>query len=307
MGMDHIAAFRDAIEACGIAPPAKVKDDGKRHRFSSSGKPSDDAGWYILHGGEWPAGAFGCWRSGINERWQHCERTQFTEAERQVWRQRMAQLDVQRQAEREQARVQAALKAERLWALGRDATKAVHPYLVKKLIPGIGARVFKHMLLIPMRHDLTGLVGLQVIQLDGSRAFLKGTPADGAYMVLGTIRRGRAAILCEGYATGVSIHVATGHPVIVAFSSGNLSSVASRCMQVLNGVRLVVAADDDAFTTKGGNPWNPGLESAKGTGLECIQPVWRVPRGHSTDFNDLHADEGLDSVRACFRALNFTA
>lgn len=44
-------AFRSAIAATGITPPADVIPDGKIHRFASNGERGDDAGWYVLHAG----------------------------------------------------------------------------------------------------------------------------------------------------------------------------------------------------------------------------------------------------------------
>ncbi len=68
----HDAAdrFRAALRAAGLNPPDRIEADGKLRRFASSGKRGDDAGWYVLHGDGIPAGAFGCWRSGISESWR---------------------------------------------------------------------------------------------------------------------------------------------------------------------------------------------------------------------------------------------
>ena len=38
--------------------------------------------------------------------------------------------------------------------------------------------------------------------------------------------KGGKLIVCEGYATGASLHDATGEAVAVAFNSGNLEAVA---------------------------------------------------------------------------------
>jgi putative DNA primase/helicase len=54
--MDAQSQFSDAIRASGLPPPDSIIDDGKLHRFSSNGKRSDDAGWYVLFGGDIPAG-----------------------------------------------------------------------------------------------------------------------------------------------------------------------------------------------------------------------------------------------------------
>jgi putative DNA primase/helicase len=70
MSASPVEQFREAIRTAGIEPPDLIKTDGKLHRFSSDGRRGDDAGWYILHAGDIPAGAFGCWRSDIYETWR---------------------------------------------------------------------------------------------------------------------------------------------------------------------------------------------------------------------------------------------
>jgi putative DNA primase/helicase len=201
------------------------------------------------------------------------------------------------QAERAAAAETAAAKAAKLWEAA--SPDRAHPYLARKQIPGTGARVVRDQLLVPMRHGPGPLVGLQVIQADGSRKFLTGTPASGAYMTLGKPARNGWVVICEGYATGVSIHMATGYCVVVAFSAGNLQPVAAKIRAALPEAVLVLAADDD-FQTNG----NPGVTAAHAaaaavSGLVAI-PRWIDDRGEGTDFNDLHLAEGLDAVRQCF-------
>ena len=203
------------------------------------------------------------------------------------------------QAERAAAAEQAAAKAAKLWEAATP--DRAHPYLARKQIPGTGARVVRDQLLVPMRHGPGALVGLQVIQADGSRKFLTGTPASGAYMTLGKPSRTGMVVICEGYATGVSIHLATGYCVVVAFSAGNLHAVAVKIRAALPEATLIMAADDD-FQTAG----NPGVTAARSaadavSGLLAL-PRWADDRGDGTDFNDLHVSEGLDAVRHCIDA-----
>ena len=203
------------------------------------------------------------------------------------------------QAERAAAAEQAAAKAAKLWEAATP--DRAHPYLARKQIPGIGARVVRDQLLVPMRHGPGALVGLQVIQADGSRKFLTGTPAGGAYTTLGKPSRTGWVVICEGYATGVSIHLATGYCVVVAFSAGNLQAVATKIRAALPEAALVLAADDD-FRTDG----NPGVTAARAaaeavSGLLAL-PRWADDRGDGTDFNDLHVSEGLEAVRHCIDA-----
>lgn len=303
--MPHIAAFIDAIASAGLTPPTEILDDGKRHRFSSSGKPKDDTGWYILHGDDRPAGAFGCWRSGISVSWKHdAPKKEFSAAERAAWKKRIADVEAERAADLAEASAYAAAESAKMWAAARE--DAAHEYLARKRIPGMGARVLKNMLLIPVKHSARDIVGVQRIWPDGTKRPVKGTPMAGAYTTLGTPTRDGTVVICEGYATGVSIHMATGYCVVVAFFAGNLAPVAAKITAALPSARVVIASDDDVFTVRpenhpmAGQPWNPGLESAIATGLPVILPVWAGERERDTDFNDLHLREGLDAVRACF-------
>ena len=65
-------------------------------------------------------------------------------------------------------------------------------------------------------------------------------------------------LLCEGFATGATLHQATGHATAACFSAGNLLSVAKVLRGKFPELRLVLCADNDAHT-----PGNPGLTKAR--------------------------------------------
>ncbi len=62
----------------------------------------------------------------------------------------------------------------------------------------------------------------------------------------------------EGYATGASIHQATGYPVAVAFDSGNMPHVAAALRAAFQEVPLLMCGDNDRDTEG-----NPGLKNAR--------------------------------------------
>lgn len=292
--MNNSDDFKAAIAAAGLTPPDTIVS-GKLTRFSTNGKKSDDAGWYIFHDDERPAGRFGCNRSGVDATWRADTRREFTPEERREWAERMRALEAERDEERKRATARAAEKAASMWAAARPADAHHHDYLQRKQIPGVGARLLRDQLIVPMRQGAGELCGLQVIQPDGSRKFLTGTPAGGAYTTIGKPTRTGPIVICEGYATGVSIHMATNWCVVVAFSAGNLAAVAAKIRKALPDAELIIGADDDAFTEG-----NPGRAAAAATGLPVALPLWIGERDSGTDFNDLHNAEGLDAVRACF-------
>ncbi|CAB4200501.1 Archaeal primase DnaG/twinkle, TOPRIM domain [uncultured Caudovirales phage] len=292
--MNHTEAFRDAIAAAGLTPPNEIIGDGVIHRFSSNGRPRDEGGWYKFFDDDRPAGVFGCWRTDISVTWKSdAPRTEFTPEQKAAWKQRMQQVEAERLAERQQVTEQAAITAAEMWSQARPAD---HDYLLRKKIPCLGARVLGGELLIPMKHSAKELVGLQRIMQDGGKFFIKGSPLAGAYCTLGTPSASGTVVICEGYATGVSIHLATGWCVVVAFNAGNLSAVSGKICKALPTARVIIGADDDVFTDG-----NPGMTAAAATGLPICRPSWTGDRGRGTDFNDLHVSEGIDAVLACFQ------
>jgi putative DNA primase/helicase len=212
---------------------------------------------------------------------------------------RAARLEADRLAA-EQDRATCAAVAAEAWS---RAIEGDHPYTTRKLITTEGARVLDGDLLIPMRHGPGALVGLQRIKPDGTKLFLKGTPATGAYTVLGKPGKHGPVVICEGWATGKSIQAATGYCVVVAFNASNLQPVAEKIRRALPEAALIIGADDD-FETGERTGKNTGLvaadEAACAVSALIAVPLWIDDRGRGTDFNDLHAAEGLDAVRQCF-------
>lgn len=218
------------------------------------------------------------------------------------------------------ATASAAAEANDFWQHATPAES--HPYLSRKNIAGSGARILDEMpatridpetgeihtftvrnvLLVPMRHGPGPLVGLQAINADGSKRFLRGTPVSGAYHVLGKPDRRGTVVIAEGFATAATIHQATGLCTVVAFNAGNLRPVAEKIRAAMPDARLVIAADDDAFTAG-----NPGLRAAISAARACAAgiavPQWPDTRGEATDFNDLFALAGADAVVSCFASL----
>lgn len=296
---DVIDRFSQAMRALDIETEATILADGQRHRFRVTGdKAGSENGWYVLHLDGVPAGAFGCWKRGISETWCAKSASAMTEAERQAHKSRM---EASRRAlEAEQTRVRAACKAkaERLWNEAAETVSADHQYLVAKGVKPYGLRQLRDALMVPVRADGGGLVGLQFIQPDGSKRFLTGTPKAGSYhRITGSMAR---VLICEGYATGASLHEATGCAVAIAFDAGNLLAVATTLREKLPDAVLVLCADDDRHTES-----NLGKTKAWAAALavDGLLVVPEFPAGATgTDFNDLHHLHGLQAVRAAVEA-----
>lgn len=291
-----IEAFRTAIESAGLTPPDTIHCDGAIHRFSTNGRRGDDSGWYVLNLDGIPAGSFGCWRSGLHSTWCGKSDSSMTTAERDAHRQRIKAMKAQREAEQAQRQQKASETAAALWQQADPAT--AHPYLSTKAIKPHGIKTFGDTLLIPMRDTTGTLHSLQSISTDGSKMFHPGGRVKGCYFGIG--KPADKLIVCEGFATGASIHEATGDAVAVAFNAGNLEAVALALRTKYPALQIVIAADDDHLTDG-----NPGLTKARSAALAVggfvVAPQFPAGRPvKATDFNDLAAIAGLDAVRVCF-------
>jgi putative DNA primase/helicase len=89
-------------------------------------------------------------------------------------------------------------------------------------------------LVIPM-FQKNKVKSLQFINAKGEKRFLPGGKK-GGYLI-GSIQPDKPVCVCEGFATGTSIHEATGYPVLVAFDAGNLRNMAEVLRAEYPGVR----------------------------------------------------------------------
>ncbi len=288
-------AFLAAIEAAGLPPPYEIIADGQIHRFSSNGKVDDRTGWYILRGDGVAAGVFGCWREGITHHWRSKSTSVMTQTERVAYRGQVQAMKTQRDSEQAKRNADAAARAYKWFDAAPLCTS--HPYLTTKGVQPYDIRQSGARLLIPL-YDSTGILhSLQTITPDGDKRFLTGGRVKGCFHSI-TGPDG-VLLICEGYATGASLHEATGHAVAVAFNAGNLETVALDLHAQYPDVKIVIAADDDD-QTKG----NPGMAKARAAaaavgGYLAVPDFGANRPAKATDFNDLHQHSGLDAVKRC--------
>jgi putative DNA primase/helicase len=248
-----INQFRQAIAAAGLTPPTEIIADGVIHRFTTNGKPTHKNGWYMLHTDGIAAGAFGDWCEGFTQNWCSTEDTSMTEPERFAHRERIKAMQHQRDdglAQRQQLGAADALKR---WTVAALCTQ--HDYLLRKGIQSHGARIEGDKLLLPMRTTDGKLHSLQTITPDGTKMFMSGGRVKDCFFAIGTPNG--VLIVCEGFATGASIHECTGHAVAIAFNAGNLEAVAVALRSKYPDLKIIIAADDDHQT-----PGNPGMTKA---------------------------------------------
>ena len=278
------AQFQAAIAATGMTPPDAINADGQIHRWNGTDKRGNTRNsWYSLHLDGTPAGSFGDWAGLEKQSWCAKRDHDLTDNERPVMRDRVRAAQRQRDAERDRMQAEAASRALTIWTTATPAIE--HPYLTRKAIKPHGIRTDGHHLFVPMRCTAGKLHSLQTIDPDGEKRFLPGGRVKGTYFAMG--KPDGIVILCEGLATGATIHE-RGAAVAVCFSAGNLLPVALALREKYPDMSITVAADDD-WQTVG----NPGLTAARAAasvvgGKLAVPNFDGLARGiKDTDFNDM--------------------
>jgi phage/plasmid primase-like uncharacterized protein len=270
---DFIAFAR----GCGLDITAAHPSDRIR-RCATLAHPNSKNGAYLWDGERGWAMA---WDGDGEIHWFGGSR-EWTEDDKAKWK-----------AERDRERAKSAHKheqaAKRAAELLRDCELRPHGYLKLKGFPEHKALCLSDdTLVVPMRDvQSNALRGTQMIRwLPDERRWekkmLPGMRAKGAVLRLGP-PKSRETILCEGYATGLSIEAAANQlrlnaSVFVCFSDSNMVHVAPFVRRP-----AYVFADNDASEA--------GERAAKATRLPyCMADVvgW--------DANDLHHERGLMAV-----------
>jgi putative DNA primase/helicase len=251
-----IQEFREAMRRRGLEPRGKLIANGKNQRCDViNDRRGRRDGMYRLHlNGPVPAGGFINYKDGLDwENWCYDNWSKLTAAERHEQKEKA---DAARAAQKEEhaaAVAKAAKRAARVWE--RATPLDQHAYLERKGVLACGARTLYGCVIVPLRDVEGNLHSLQFINADGGKRFLKDGRVVGCHFVIGDDRR--KMVIAEGFATAVSIHMATDHAVVVAFNAGNLLRVANALRRKHPDAEIVIAADDD-HKTKG----NPGIAKA---------------------------------------------
>lgn len=267
--------FRLVAESIGLRLRSIVEDD-RIHRCATELHPRKHNGSYRTDG-----------RRGWARNWETGETATWHASELHPRRRTGPPTPLPSLAQR---RAEEAARAERAAEVARHriatAVAQTHPYLARKGFPRALGLVHEGLLLVPARLG-DQVVSLQEIAEDGTKKNLPGGRMSGAAFSIGS---GRTEILCEGYATGLSIRAALSAVhlparVTCCFSAANLATLAERRRHA------VVVADHDRPVEQFGG-LGTGEFYARRTGLP-----WAMPPAVGTDANDFHLGDGLPALQ----------
>lgn len=310
----------------------RLEADGRVHRCRVEGS-KDRPGWYLLHvwkssnGNEYVVGSFGIWQGANNNvtKVELDKAAMMDKGDRAALKARLADDRNRAKAQRDAEAERAARRAASVWAKALKAPADGQPveYLVRKDVQSYGLRYTESgALVVPMMNGRGETKGLQFI-LPKTHPRAKSTGRDKEYwpkglcklgnlFPIGEFKKGDVILVTEGYATGATLHAATGRPVAVAFDAGNLIHVATAVKKANRQARFLICADDDyqqrcqhcqqqtlvshsacQHCGKEHGQANPGHVAAKAAAV-AVEGVWLAPVFPAdrdglklTDFNDL--------------------
>ncbi len=268
--------FKTAMLDAGVMPPDNIIGDGVLHRFKIDGKLN---GWYSLHLDGRSAGSFGDWRQGLTVIWKMPGNFKpLTDAERKAVAIERQRQEAGRIAEVNATHNATANKAKFIVSKSKPIIEqGQHPYLVKKRIQPHDARLSRDALVIPIFQADNQLVNLQFIDIEGNKRFLTGGRKKGCFAVIGKHVDGQPIVICEGWATGASLHEATGLFVVVALDAGNLEPVAKVVRNLYPMAEIVIAGDNDLSGV--------GQKAARAAAL-AVGGKYIIPATPGHDWND---------------------
>ncbi|ADH85954.1 phage/plasmid primase, P4 family [Desulfurivibrio alkaliphilus] len=276
---DAITRFRAAMLADGLNPPAEIPTDGREVRFPGEGKGRDNTAGYCKFNGT--TGKYGDFIRDLHRVWP----------------------DKKEVSEDDTRHQEAADRARSIWNEA-DRARQDHPYLWKKEVGHKDLRATRDgELIIPLIDNAGEIQTLQFIDANGNKKFLSGGRKKGCFHLIGKLSDDPSTVIvCEGYATGMSIRMETGAGVACAMDAGNLLSVAKAIKEICPESEIILAADDDHQTDG-----NPGLASAA-EAARAVNGLLAVPDfgddrpDGATDFNDLARAKGHYAVLRCIQA-----
>jgi putative DNA primase/helicase len=286
--------------------------DGSIHRFDRKGKGNGwYVGWqnhYINSGDAYVVCKFGDWKTGEEHLYKPIGK-QVSKADTKAIMEQMAESAKRQAAEKESAQKEAASYSEKIWAGALKGTKGTSPYLDRKKIKAPDGILVNsdNVILVPMTDVHGKLWGIQRIlpekdESGSDKKFIYRQRKSGCFFKIGAseLQDVTEILLCEGFATGCTLHEVTSVTTIVAFDAGNLKAVAKDLHLKFPALIITVCADDDRFNESG----NVGVKKATEAADIC-NGMLKIPEftkddHKGTDFNDLFCFEGEAVCKAQF-------
>ena len=311
LAQDPVRAFGEKLRSIGLEVTEPVLDGTMKRVSLIGGSPKKKDGAYVGSLDGIPGGWGKNYKTGDEVKWRAHADALLSDAEVK----KLLDAATEKSARQAEARKEVAIEvAEQIRHALSTMKKAEseHPYLKKKGIDP--AHLFqdeKGRLVVPLQNNEGVITSLQRISGDGTKLLEKGGVKKGSYFVVSREDPPESAsciVIAEGLATAKSLHAALSHrqmreqvSVVMAVDAYNLVEVAQKLKEKNNEARFVFAADRDrpkeGENIGVGEKW--ATEAAQAVSGQVVVPSFLTfsQETRLTDFNDLHASEGLFAVR----------
>ena len=149
-----------------------------------------------------------------------------------------------------------------------------------------GSELKGDLLVIPMYNISGEFTSLQLIDINGTKYFLKGG-AKSFFEITGNAPTFNNVAVAEGLATGASIKLALPtHKVFISFDAGNLSNTVGKIVKANSNAKITIFADNDKESKTGEIQAKKAIADNKKANVKYIMP----PPDYN-DFNDFFAAE----------------
>ncbi|MBE0454856.1 MAG: DNA primase [Roseovarius sp.] len=270
--LDQMVAYGLTFEGRDL--PLEV---GRMRRLKVEGT-RERKGWYILHelrlddGTLLLVGSYGIWLGQDNgAKKVELKKRQLTDDQRAAMKARLAEDRKKAKQQRDREAARAAQRANAAWLKCADTwtppggvPTSTNGYLMRKGVKAHGVRFSAAgVMVVPMMDNQGRAHGVQFVydkaSADHATHIKKNEGQDKKFWPFGMQMAGKyfligpspditgIVLVAEGYATAATLLEATGLPVAVSFTAGNMQPVGAELRKRYKRARLLFCADDDAY------------------------------------------------------------
>ena len=318
---EALLQFKEALNTQGLMVDMPIMNGKIQRCQTKDDKRGEKSGAYVGFLDGYPAGYIENFKTGYKENWKfqlsNDNTTLKTQKRALNQKSNLSRVKVEKENEHLNLQRKTALRLEKEYLAAKEIEN-LHPYLVKKgLDETYHLKIDKYKnLLIPFKDENDKLWSLQRITKDGKKIIgviktneeqhknLEYTARKkGCFYTQTPLKEQSEFLICEGFATAMTIQKALNKPTIMAIDAGNLSSVVENLKRAYPNKQITIFADNDLKLELQGKA-NVGLNAAKHIQEQYPQIKVIVPqiteieaKEGISDFNDLYVKKGLDEIR----------
>lgn len=190
----------------------------------------------------------------------------------------------QQTQKRAQAMFKATIQGESAYLSGKGLTQHTPLLSSEQSLTIQGIQFCAGDIFLPLYNQENTIVSAQLIKATGEKRFLPGGQKTGSFHIVPGDAEQLA--VCEGYATALTVNMATNATTFVAFDCGNLKAVSLHVRKQYPDAQITIYGDNDLHTLN-----NPGKSKAE-EAAKAIKAKTKIPHCPG-DWNDYFLTHGL--------------